>query len=964
MKARINKIITTAVGVCTVWVLSACCLVMPAWGQESASVSPRSDLAVVKDVTFTRQGKDEVIVVTADRPLVYSYYRLTNPLRAVVDLAQTDPGTNTEPLVYQGGQVKQVKFIKHELTSGLLTRMELFLADGTDFSVKMSPGDKRKLILTFAADTKSPAFSTPTSSSKVEKYPIPKPSSTASVSAQMPSPTPKSAPVAESKKSVPPPTAITATAPAGAPGRKLTEIVVTPEGIDIITDGPVKSYTAFPMTKPDRMVVDLPGVHNSISTAKVSIGAFGIDGARLGEREGKSRIVFEGSTDAILRAKLIKVDKGLRLLPAIPGVAAAKPEEKASPAPVPPQKEHNAAVSTVESLDFGVVDNGSRITMKTSGACRADKPFKTTEGVSFFVKKCSLPRDLQRTIDTSAFPSVVQSVIPYQVTVKGVPETRVLVKMNEAATWSLQQDGGTVVLNITHPKLERKAEKATPEPKQPIVSAEAASTPALVPDQAPGVASQPQPQPQPQAEPQPQPQTQLQPQLQAQPPPQPPPQIQTQPQPASPPPPAAVAPSDSAAKKVQDSAAALPGAKKTYTGRRVTLEFVDADIRKIFQLIAEVSNLNILIGDDVSGAITIKLVNVPWDQALDMILETKGLGMKVDGNIVQIKPKGKFKTADEEIIEAKKTREKMMELQTRVFDVNYATIGDVVNQFKTLSSGRPDSSITQDERTNKVIVTDIEPSIIRMKKFLESIDIPEKQVLIEARIVEASAGFTRDLGIQWGIHYRDPTGSIMGIQSLNSGFGGAVTPPPLVGTSGPGMATGISFGTLASNINVDLRLSAAASADLVKIISTPKIATVNNKAAKITQGQMIPYQNTTANTGAVTQFIEAALTLEVTPHITPDGSVMMKIKASNNSAGAGIAGSPPPINKKEATTELLVKNGETTVIGGIYKDDDTESNSGVPYLMDIPFIGWLFKSNTKTKVKTELLIFITPRVLS
>ena len=950
MKTRINKTITIIAGIWTVWVLSTFCLVMPALGLESASVSSRSDMAVVKDVTFTRQGKDEVIVVTADRPLVYSYYRLTNPLRAVVDLAQTDPGANTEPLVYQGGQVKQVRFIKHELTSGLLTRMELFLADGTDFSVKTFPGDKRKLVLTFAADTKSPAFSTPTSSSKAEKYPIPKSTSATAVSAPIPAPTPKITPVAESMKSIPAATSTTATAPAGAPGRKLTEIVVTPEGIDIITGGPVKNYTAFPMTKPDRMVVDLPGVHNTISTAKVSIGVFGIDSARLGEREGKSRIVFEGTTDAILRAKLIKFDRGLRLLPAEGSVAVAKPEEKVAPVPAPSKKEHSSTVSTVESLDFGVVDNGSRITIKISGSCIADKPFKTSEGVSFFLKKCSLPRDLQRTIDTSAFPSVVQSVIPYQVTVKGVPETRVLVKMNQGATWAMQQDGGTVVLNITHPKLERKAEKAVLAPKQPAASAETTSTPALASsEQAPVVASQPQPQLQPQ----------LQPQIQ--------PQIQPQPQPVSPPPPhppVAAVTSDSAAKKVQDSASALLGAKKTYTGRKVTLEFVDADIRKIFQLIAEVSNLNILIGDDVSGAITIKLVNVPWDQALDMILETKSLGMKVDGNIVQIKPKGKFKTADEEVIEAKKTREKMMELQTRVFDVNYAQIGDVVNQFKTLSSGRPDSSITQDERTNKVIVTDIEPSIIRMKKFLESIDIPEKQVLIEARIVEASAGFTRDLGIQWGIHYRDPTGSIMGIQSLNSGFGGAVTPPPLVGTSGPGMATGISFGTLASNINVDLRLSAAASADLVKIISTPKIATVNNKAAKITQGQMIPYQNTTAQTGAVTQFIEAALTLEVTPHITPDGSVMMKIKASNNSAGAGVAGSPPPINKKEATTELLVKNGETTVIGGIYKDDDTESNSGVPYLMDIPLIGWLFKSNTKTKVKTELLIFITPRVLS
>ena len=942
MKTRIKKVITTGAGVWTVCVLLVSCLVMPALGEESASVSSRSDLVVVKEVTFTRQAKDELITVTADRPLVYSYYRLTNPLRAVVDLAQTDPGSYTEPLMYQGGQVKQVRFVKHELASGLLTRMELFLADGTDFSVKLSPGDKRKLILTFAADTKIPAFATPTSSTKVEKFPIPKPGGTPSVSAPTPASAPKSAPAAELKKIAPPAPVSTAPAPSVAMGRKLTEIVVTPEGIDIITDGPVKTYTAFPMTKPDRMVVDLPGVRNGISAGKVPIGAFGIDSARLGEHEGKSRIVFEGANDSILRAKLSKTDKGLRLLPAVPSEVTSKTVEKASPAPTPSKKERDVTAAKVESLDFGVVDTGSRITMKVGGSCVAEKPIKNSEGVTFFVKKCSLPRDLQRTIDTSAFPSAVQAVIPYQVSVKGIPETRVLVKMNQDATWSLRQDGGTVVLDITHPKLERKAEKAAPAPKQSQPAAEVSPAPMSSSEPLAVVAAST-----------PQSQSQAQSQLQA------PPQISIQP--ATPPAPAAAAISDAAAKKIQDSASAPPGAKKTYTGRRVTLEFVDADIRKIFQLIAEVSNLNILIGDDVSGTITIKLVNVPWDQALDMILETKGLGMKVDGNIVQIKPKGKFKTADEEIIEAKKTREKMMELQTRVFDVNYAQTSDVVSQFKALSSGRPDSSITPDERTNKVIVTDIEPAIARMKKFLESIDIPEKQVMIEARIVEASAGFTRDLGVQWGIHYKDASASFLGINRLDTGFGGVTTPPPLVGSSGPGMATGISFGTLTSNINIDMRISAAATADLVKIISTPKIATINNKPAKITQGQSIPYQNTTANTGAVTQFVEAALTLEVTPHVTPDGSVMMKIKASNNSPGTG---NPPPINKKEATTELLVKSGETTVIGGIYIDNDTEGNSGVPYLMDIPLLGWLFKSNTKTKTKTELLIFITPRIIS
>lgn len=262
-----------------------------------------------------------------------------------------------------------------------------------------------------------------------------------------------------------------------------------------------------------------------------------------------------------------------------------------------------------------------------------------------------------------------------------------------------------------------------------------------------------------------------------------------------------------------------------------------------------------------------------------------------------------------------------------------------------------------------MIVKDIEPALAEMRALLKNLDLPEKQVLIEARIVEATSTFTRDLGVQWGLHYKDGSASILNVNAMDAGFGGIVTPPPASGfptATSSGGAVGISFGKLTNNFQVDLRLSAAAVAGLVKIVSTPKVVTLNNKAAKISQGQSIPYQTTSAE-GTKTEFVEAALTLEVTPHITADGSISMKIKASNNSAGTG---SPPPINKKEATTELLVKNSETTVIGGIYVDSDTDENRGVPFLMDIPLLGWLFKSNTKNKTKTELLIFITPKIVS
>ncbi len=403
-----------------------------------------------------------------------------------------------------------------------------------------------------------------------------------------------------------------------------------------------------------------------------------------------------------------------------------------------------------------------------------------------------------------------------------------------------------------------------------------------------------------------------------------------------------------------------PG-KKIYSGRKVTLEFADAEVRKIFQLLSEVSNKNFVLGDEVTGNISLKLVNVPWDQALDIILDTKGLDKREDGNIILIRGKGKFKSLIDEEIENRKAALKGEPLITEMFDVNYADLGSIVSQFSALKTDR--GTITQDQRTNKIIVKDVASAISDMRKILVSLDMPEKQVMIEARIVEASTTFTQSLGVNWGIHYRDGSAAIAGINSMDTSFGGlASTVPPTSGVSGnPGASAGISFGTLSSNIKLDMRLNAAVSAGLVRIVSTPKVATLNHKSAKITQGQQIPYTSSTSDK-VETKFVEAALALEVTPNINPNGTIVMKIDAKNDSPGS--SGSPPPINKKQATTEMMLRDGETTVIGGIYVESDTNSDDGVPYLKDVPWLGGLFKSNDKKRTRTELLIFITPRILN
>jgi type IV pilus assembly protein PilQ len=690
----------------------------------------------------------------------------------------------------------------------------------------------------------------------------------------------------------------------------VTAIKAVDDGIVIVTDGAVDKFNSFRLSSPDRLVIDLFGVKSGMKAQAVAIGAFGVDKARIGASADKVRIVLDAAKDVISRSQVAKTEQGLKIVFSKEAVPAAAPDVQTGQQPVTKESGRKAPVvvtsaeAALESIDFKLVDDYSRIAIKVNGTCSPEKPVKGKNGLTLTIKGCTLPKKLQRMLDTGSFASVVREVTPYAIKRKGVHDTKIFVKLRADAPSTVKHEGDTIYWDIKNtevPEPRVSVSKKTVPPPRPEVTSRAEDADVL---------------------------TRLEdiPQI-----------------------------------KPATTEHALH-TKKIYTGRKVTLEFSDADIRKIFQLIAEVSNLNFLIADDVSGTISIKLVNVPWDQALDVIMESKNLEMKREGTIVQIKPKGRFKSMEQAEAEEKKAKERQMELQTVVFDINYASVGEIAGQLDKLRSQHDNVSVSIDARTNRVIVTDIAPSIEKMRELIKTLDVPEKQVMIEARIVEASATFAQDLGVQWSLSYSDGSASIAGINNLTSAFGGVVATTLPSATSG-GMATGMSFGKLASNIQLDLRLSAAATTGIVKIISTPKVVTLNNKAAKISQGQSIPYQTVSAE-GTKTEFVEAALTLEVTPHITADGNIGMKIKASNNSPGSAAAGSTPPINKKEATTELQVKNGETTVIGGIYVDNDVESDTGVPFLKDIPLLGWLFKSNSKTKSKSELLIFITPKILS
>lgn len=437
----------------------------------------------------------------------------------------------------------------------------------------------------------------------------------------------------------------------------------------------------------------------------------------------------------------------------------------------------------------------------------------------------------------------------------------------------------------------------------------------------------------------------------------------------------AEAPSDG--KTVLDKSIKI--AEPEYNGKRIDLDMMDANVSDVLRLLAEISNLNIVASDDVKGTISLRLKNVPWDQAFDIILKSKGLDSIREGNVIRVAPALRVRQERESALASRKAEEKLEDMEIEFVAVNYATAEDLVAQVKGVLSDRGD--VTTDKRTNMLIIKDIRSGIDKARNVVTRLDTPVPQVLIEARIVEASSSFARDLGIQWGVDYQTggntTTSTIGSTGTEGQVFPIASAPPfgapnarkfavnlPATGQAGPLGALGFILGKAGSNPMVlDLRLSAGESQGHLKTISRPRITTLDNKEAKIEQGESIPFETTSA-AGTATTFVDANLSLTVTPHITPDGSVLMKIKASRNSIGTfTTSAGAPSINKKESTTEVLVRDGETTVIGGIVITDKNNSEKGIPFLKDIPVLGWLFKSKSVTDSQQELLIFITPKIL-
>ena len=427
--------------------------------------------------------------------------------------------------------------------------------------------------------------------------------------------------------------------------------------------------------------------------------------------------------------------------------------------------------------------------------------------------------------------------------------------------------------------------------------------------------------------------------------------------------------------------------KKEYTGERLTLNFQDIDVRSVLQLLADTSGQNIVVSDSVAGNLTLRLQNVPWDQALDIVLRTKGLDKRRQDNVIIIGPTEELATREKAELAAHKEVQELSPTHTEFMQVNYAKVGDLAKLIKTTSA--KDSmlsargSLAVDERTNTLLVQDTSDKLADIRRLVQTLDVPVKQVLIEARIVIVSDTFERDLGARFGVStaQQNGPGGLLSVSGngnaansiLGSGLGGAsLTGTTLdnryqVNTPAANTNGSIGISLLGGSYLVDLELSAAQNEGKSETISSPRIITANQKQATIMQGVEIPYQESASSGATTTQFKDAVLKLKVTPLITPDNRVILDLDVSDDSVGQQVTsatgGSVPSIDTRQIITQVLVNDGQTVVLGGILDTTKSKSANKVPFFGDIPFLGALFRSTTDINNKTELLIFITPKIL-
>ncbi|MFL5351124.1 type IV pilus secretin PilQ [Archangium sp.] len=878
-----------------------------------------AELNTLRDLKVVQTGAGAQVVVTGTRAPTFTVFRLSGPERLVVDLSSAD-ATGIKGHHSGQGPVSGVVASQFSDERASVGRVLVALQQSAQYDVRAD--GNRVIISVDGAASAAPAAEAKASEPKAEPVapaaPEVKPAPAVVARAEpaapvAPAPQPAVAEPREKKSAPLPENVVAAEADerdVAHPARRITGLTFARDTLSIRADGEVARYEVLELADPPRLAVDVYGVGLSAKAPRVSSGP--LKDLRVGAHSDKVRLVMD-VRDEMPAYRVERTGRGLSVVlggkvarkPATPSEspekAVAKVVAENEPLRARPVDAQPAPMD-VKDLTFDENDTGGRVNLKLSGAVAWKVERPDPRSAVLTLENAKLPRRLERSLDTSALETPVKMISAFSVPGEG-NRVRVVVAADGAIEENVSQVAGGLSWRLSV-KDGVKTEQVTLTQRTAGFTAEA-----------PTYASEGAPQ------------------------------------------------------------------QARYRGKKVSFEFKDIDIQNLLRVIAEISKKNIVVADDVTGKVTIRLRNVPWDQALDLVLRTKSLGKEEIGNIVRVAP---LKTLEEEAKlrqERKKSLVAQEELLVNLVPVNYAVASDMAARVKDVLSER--GNVTVDTRTNVLIVKDVRANIEKARALVRNLDTQTPQVLIESRIVEANTSFSRELGVQWGgrASASPATGNATGLIFPNSvvvgggiegGAAGvsdtapnfAVSLPAGVGL-GSGGALGFSFGSAGGALAINLRLSAAETEGVVKTISAPKVTTLDNNTARISQGVSIPFSQVSAS-GANTTFVEARLSLEVTPHITQDGSILMTINAQNNQpdpANTGANGQPA-IQRKEANTQVLVKDGDTTVIGGIYVRRGSTSTAAVPYLSKIPVLGLLFKNHRERDDRQELLIFITPRILN
>jgi type IV pilus assembly protein PilQ len=443
----------------------------------------------------------------------------------------------------------------------------------------------------------------------------------------------------------------------------------------------------------------------------------------------------------------------------------------------------------------------------------------------------------------------------------------------------------------------------------------------------------------------------------------------------------------------QASTAGVLSEDREYSGERLTLNFQDLETRAVLQLIADFSGLNIVVSDSVQGSVTLRLQNVPWDQALDIVMQTKGLDMRRNGNVIIVAPAEEIAAREQAELEALQALQTLEPLRSEFIQVNYAKAAELAGLIQGESTNSLLSergSVAIDERTNTLLVNDTASTLANIRRLVTTLDIPVRQVLIESRVVIVNDDYSRELGVRFGATAaNDNNGNgLIGMTGTGLGAGAMVGTPTIGVPAGSALpvavpplptrynvnlpvaspAGSIALAILGNDYLVDLELSALQAEGDGRVVSTPRIVATNQREARILQGTEIPYQESSSSGAATTSFKEAVLSLSVVPQITPDDRIIMDLTITKDSVGelvpsGGAGGFIPSIDTRELVTQVVVQDGETVVLGGVYETELRNTTSKVPGLGNLPGIGYLFRSNSQSNNNAELLIFVTPKIL-